>query len=238
MASPFQTSPQPSPGSPRYRIRRPIGARILAGVALAALVAGVWWAAQQQSTSTVKSAEDSVLIPAVPPPPPPPPPPEQPKPEPKPEEIPPQPTPQAQPTPQPPSPQPQTAPSQGQAVSIDGPAQAGGDAFGIGAGSGGGMRGSGPIGNALGGFNRAAYASYLEGEFRKAWEDDPKLRTASLRAKVRVWIDPKGRIARVDVTGSDQADAIRAALAGRTVRPPDPSLAMPVSLDLDMRRPG
>lgn len=233
MAGPVQISPD----LPRYRIRRPIGARILAGVALAALVAGIWWAARQEATSTLKPAEDSVLIPVVPPPPPPPPP-EQPKPEPKPEEVPPQPTPQAQPTPQTPSPQPQAAPSQGQAVSIDGPAQAGGDAFNIGAGSGGGMRGAGPIGNALGGFNRAAYTSYLEGEFRKAWESDPRLRNASLRAHVRIWIDAKGQITRVDATGSDQADAIRQALAGRTVRPPDPSLAMPVSLSLDIRRPG
>ena len=94
------------------------------------------------------------------------------------------------------------------------------------------------MGNALGGFNRAAYASYLEGEFRRAWEADPKLRVAALRAHVRIWIDPKGKITRVDASGSDQADEIRVALVGRTVRPPDPTLAMPVSLDLDMRRPG
>jgi len=228
----------PSPDIGDFRVRRPIGPKLLGGAALVALVAGLWWAAHQQVTVTRKTAEDSVLIPVVPPPPPPPPPPEPPKPEVKPEEVPPQPENQPRPTPQPPNPSPQAAPSQGQAVSINGPAQAGGDAFNIGSGTGGGMRGGGAIGNALGGFNRAAYASYLEGEFRRAWEADKTLRTAALRAHVRVWIDASGRITRVEATGSDMADTIQNALVGHSVRPPDPSLGMPVALSLDIRRSG
>ncbi len=229
----------PSPSSmPDYRIRRPIGPRLAAGVAVVAIIAGIWWASTQQSTVTRKSAEDSVLIPVVPPPPPPPPPPEV-KPEPKPEEVPPQPVNQPQPTPQPPNPQQQAAaPSQGQAVSINGPAQAGGDSFNIGAGSGGGMKGGGAIGNGLGGFNRAAYAAYLEGEFRRAMEGDKSLRTASLRAHAKVWIDNAGHITRVEVSDSERAADIQQALAGRSVRPPDASLAMPVSIAVDIRRGG
>lgn len=226
-----------SPETP-WRRRRPIGPRLLGGAAIVALIAGVWWASTQQATVTRKAAENSVLIPVVPPPPPPPPPPEQPKLE-KPEEVPPQPINQPQPTPQQPSPQPQAAtPSQGQAVSIDGPAQAGGDAFNIGSGPGGGMRGGGPIGSGIGGFNRAAYASYLEGEIRNAVSREPSLRTAVLRAKARLWIDRTGRITRVEVADTDKAGAIQGALVGRIVRAPDPSLGMPVALSLEFRRGG
>jgi type IV secretory pathway VirB10-like protein len=220
-----------------FSVKRPIGPKLIGGAALLALVFGIWWASTQQSTMTRKTAEDSVLIPIVPPPPPPPPP--EVKPEPKPEEVPPPPVNQPQPTPQQPSPQQQAAtPSQGQAVSIDGPAQAGSDGFNIGSGSGSGMRGAGAVGSGLGGFNRAAYASYLEGEFRRALEASKTLRTASLRARARVWIDPSGRITRAEISNTDRADDIRAALVGRTVRPPDPSLTMPVSLSLDVRRSG
>ena len=223
---------------PAITTRRPIGPRLLGGVAVVALIAGIWWASTQQATVARKAAEDSVLIPVVPPPPPPPPPPEQVKPE-KPEEVPPQPVNQPQPTPQPPSPQPQAAaPSQGQAVSIDGPAQAGGDAFNIGSGPGGGMRGGGPIGSGLGGFNRAAYATYLDGEIRRAVAAEPSLRMAVLRAKARIWIDKAGKITRVEVGNSEKADAIRDALTGRTVRAPDPGLGMPVALSLEFRRGG
>jgi len=225
------------PPRPPFKVgaRRPLAPRLLGSAALVALALGIWWASTQQATVTRKAAEDSVLIPVVPPPPPPPPP-EQVKPE-KPEEVPPQPVNQPQPTPQPPSPQPQAAtPSQGQAVSIDGPAQAGGDAFNIGSGSGGGMRGGGAIG--LGGFNRAAYATYLEGEIRRAVAAEPSLRTAVLRARARLWIDKTGRITRVEIADSDKADAIRDALTGRTVRAPDPSLGMPVALSLELRRGG
>lgn len=230
----------PSPGAPPS-VRRPLGPRIAGGAALAALAWGLWWAAHQQSTVTRQAAEDSVLIPVVAPPPPPPPPPEV-KPVEKPEEMPPQPVNQPTPQPQPPSPSPQAAtPNAGQAVAIDGPAQAGGDAFNIGAGSGGGMSGSGRIGSALSGFNRAGYAAYLEGEVRRALEGSKALRTAALKARVKTWIDPGGRITRVEVsdTGDDaRAGAIRAALTGLHVRAPDAGLAMPVNMSLDLRRPG
>jgi hypothetical protein len=226
---------------PGIHVRRPIGPRLIGGAALIALAAGIWWASHQQLTATRKTAEDSVLIPIVPPPPPPPPV-DQPRPEPRPEEVPPQPVNQPQPTPQQPTPaQPlAAAPSAGSAVSIDGPPQAGGDGFNIGSGPGGGVTGAGRIGTGIGGFNRTAYASYLEGEFRRAIEREAGLRSASLRAKVRVWIEPSGRITLVEASGidADKADAIRSALAGRTVRAPDASLAMPVALTLDIRRGG
>ncbi len=231
-----QTLSSPPPGA-SFEARRPIGPRLLGGVAVVAILGGIWWASHQQTTTIRQAAEDSVLIPVVPPPPPPPPPPDQPKPIEKPDEVPP-PTPnQPQPTPQQPSPSPQ-APAPGQAVSIDGPAQAGGDAFNIGAGSGGGMKGGGAIGSGIGGFNRAAYTSYLEGEFRHAMEGDKALRMASLRTHAEVWIDASGRITRVEVNDTDKADSIRAALVGRSVRPPDASLEMPVAFSLDIRRSG
>jgi len=100
------------------------------------------------------------------------------------------------------------------------------------------MTGGGRIGNALAGFNRAGYGAYLEGEVRRALEADKDLRTAALRARIRAWIDTSGRVTRVEVSNTDKADAIRAALTGLAVRAPDPSLAMPVNMSLDMRRPG
>jgi len=222
---------------PVFDTRRPIRPKLIGGAALIALIAGIWWASTQQTTVTRKAAEDSVLIPVVPPPPPPPPP--EVKPEPKPEEVPPQPVNQPQPTPQQPNPSPQQpTPSAGSAVSINGPAQAGGDAFNIGSGSGNGMTGGGRIGSGIGGFNRAAYASYLAGEFRHAVEASKALRSAALIARARVWIDGTGRVTRVEASGSDKAADIEAALSGRTVRPPDPGLAMPVAITLDLRRPG
>jgi len=222
-----------------FRVRRSPGPRIAGGIALVALAWGIWWAAHQQATVARKAAEDSVLIPVVPPPPPPPPPQVKP-PEPKPDEVPP---PQNQPAPQPTPPEPTPSPaaptpSAGQAVSIDGAAQAGGDAFSIGAGSGGGMRGGGAIGSGLGGFNRAAYATYLEGELRRALEGEKGLRMAVLRAHARVWINAAGKISRVDVADTEKASDIQAALVGRAVRPPDPGLQMPVALSLDFRRSG
>ncbi|MEP9360981.1 hypothetical protein [Sphingomonas sp. KR3-1] len=221
--------------------RTPIRPWLLAGGAVAALALLGWWASTQRLTMTRQSAEQSVLIPLVPPPPPPPPPPEQAKPEPQPEEVPPQPVNQPQPTPQQPTPaQPQAAaPSAGQAVSIDGPAQAGGDGFNIGSGSGGGMRGGGLAGTGgVGGFNRAAYASYLQGELRRAVENAKGLRTAVLSARARLWIDASGRITRAEVSDTDKSDAIRDALLGRSVRPPDPSLSMPVQIRVEFRRNG
>jgi periplasmic protein TonB len=114
---------------------------------------------------------------------------------------------------------------------------AGPSSYGLAVGNGSGSRIGGTPGGGLGGFNRAAYAAYLEGEIKRALEAS-KLRTAALKARARVWIDAAGTITQVEASGLDKAELIRAALIGRSVRPPDPSLAMPVALALDFRRGG
>lgn len=225
----------------------PWGPRVALAVLLLAVVALIWWAAGQQGTITRKPA-DTVLVPVMPPAPTPPPPVEQPKPEEvQPEEVPPVPVDQPQPTPQqpaPPSPTNNAAPSAapsapGNAVSIDGAAQSGGDAFNIGSGPGGGRMGAGGIGGGgLARFNAGAYASYLAGELTRVVRSDNELRSQPMRVRVRLWIDAGGRITRVEPAATDKAQRIRTVLTGRSVRAPDASLAMPVLVTLNIARGG
>jgi protein TonB len=206
----------------------------LAGViVLVAVIAAIFLLRGQ--TITERPGEEKITRVVLPPPPPPPPPPEV-----KPEEKPPEPKamPIEQPvtdTPPPPTPQADSAPGDDALSAREG---AGPSSYGLAIGDGSGSRIANTSGRGIGGFNRAAYASYLEGEIRRALESNRTLRAASLRARARVWIDANGRITRVEVMGSDRADDVREALVGRSVRPPDASLAMPVALSLDIRRAG
>lgn len=218
----------------RKRSRRSTGLLIGGGVTGLALIALFLWPSQQISQRPHDMKTTRVVLPPPPPPPPPP--------EPKPIEQP------AEPVIAPPIEQPQdTPPPPDQANSDPTPGDsaltaregAGPSNYGLAVGDGGGTRiGGRPGGSGFGGFNRAAYASYLQGEIRRAVEADRDLRSSVLRTGVRVWIDSAGRITRVEAANSDKDAAIRKVLLGRSVRPPDASLAMPVSLSLDIRRGG
>ncbi|MGZ8370821.1 MAG: hypothetical protein ACXWVH_07175, partial [Caulobacteraceae bacterium] len=120
------------------------------GAILLALAAGIWWVSQQVG-GTRRSAPAIQTI-TLQPPPPPPPPPKPPEPKPEPDKTIDQPKPVDQP---------QDAPRQ---LTIAGPAQAGGDAFGLQAGTGGGgtVLGS-PTGLATpgGSFGDASYRRYM-----------------------------------------------------------------------------
>jgi len=224
------------PGGPR-RKRSPVAfGRVITVVGIGLVVAVVYNMLSWQSVTDRPNEMKTTQV-ILPPPPPPPPPPE-----PEVVEQPPEPTiapPIDQPIDTPPPPdQASSDPTPGDNA-LTAREGAGPSNYGLAVGDGGGTRiGGRPGGSGFGGFNRAAYASYLQGEIRRAIEADRDLRSTTLKASVRLWIDAAGRINRVEIANSDKAAAIRDALVGRSVRPPDASLAMPVSLSLDIRRGG
>jgi hypothetical protein len=170
-----------------------------------ALAAAIWWFAHQQ-TGIRRSAPQIQTITMVPPPPPPPPPPKTPPPpEQKVEE-----TPRPEETPKTPSPP--------QQVTINGPAQAGSDAFGVQAGSGGGMIGSGGAstpGTDTSGLSEATYRRYLSGELTNTLQEDKAVNRSVFTAEVLIWMDGR-RITRAQIarsTGDGKLDkAITASL--------------------------
>jgi outer membrane biosynthesis protein TonB len=214
--------------------------RIGAPIALLIIVAVVIWMFALQETGVRRPApEISTLIPIEQPPPPPPtrtPPPPEPKP---PEQLTP-PTP-APPTPQPPTPAP-AQPTVGQnAVTQNAPAQAGSDAFNIGAGSGQGARGFGGVG---GGETAGMYGQYAKDRIRDAIRADPVLKAKDLRTEVLVWFEPTGQVRQVELTkggtGVGAYDAEVKKVVGRLGlrAPPQDALArMPIHFTIDERRP-
>jgi periplasmic protein TonB len=125
-------------------------------------------------------------------PPPPPPPPKPPEPEKKIEEV-------QKPVDQPK--QPDDAPKP---MTINGPAQAGTDAFNIAAGSGGGNIGSG------GGFGEANYSNYMSSTIQEAIQNDDRTNTFIGTAEIDVWINEAGRVTRAVLarsSGDSKTDA-------------------------------
>ncbi len=123
------------------------------------------------------------LVATLPPPPPPPPPQKQPEVEKKVEE-------EQKPTEQPKqveAPRP---------ITINGPAQAGTDAFGVGAGSGGGEVGSG------GGFGDATYSRYMGSALQQAIQNDERVNRLVFSADVAIWVNESGRITRAEILQS------------------------------------
>ena len=205
--------------------RRPPSAtrgRIITAVVLVALAGGLYWLSQNIAGVTrPDQIQPTVNLlppppPAPPPPPPPPPPPEQ-----KPLE------------PPKPTEQPKSA-DQPRQLTINGPAQAGGDAFGIKAGSGGGSTlvggptQGGPAGAGGGGFAEASYGRYLSGEIQRAVQSDDRVSRQVFQAEVAVWIDGAGRLTRARIlkgSGDSRLDQqLIATLEGmRSVGEPPPA---------------
>jgi TonB family protein len=106
-------------------------------------------------------------------------------------------------------PKPDNAPKN---LTINGPAQAGGDAFGIGAGSGGGsMVGGGSGGGpaAGNGFEEASYARFLSGEIQQAVQANSRIDRMFSTADVAIWINRDGRVTHAKIrrsTGNDKID--------------------------------
>jgi periplasmic protein TonB len=177
----------------KKRTRRSRGP-IVAGAVVLTLVAGGWVLSRNISGVNMAEAPMSTvnLLPPPPPAPPPPPPPKEKPPEP--DKV------------EPPKPQEQ-AKDQSRQLTIAGPAQAGGDAFGIKAGTGGGSSliggpGDGGAGTGGGGFAEASYGRYLSSEIQQAIQSDDHVNRQIFAADVAVWIDPGGRVTRARILKS------------------------------------
>lgn len=167
---------------------------IARGAGLAVLIAaGVifWLAATYHTTVVKKEAPVSMLMPVEAPPPPPPPPKEI-----KQQES------ETAPVEQPITP-PQQQTTHDNALTQNADAQAGSDAFGIGSGSGEGMRGSGVAGMA----ERGPYASYMAQVIRQAANRNALLRGKMFQVGVKLWLTPAGKISRAELSSSTGSDA-------------------------------
>ncbi len=107
-------------------------------------------------------------------------------------------------------PKPDNQPKQ---LTIAGPAQAGGDAFGVGAGKGGGsavIGGTGEGGPGRGGgFEEASYARFLSSEIQQAVRANSRIDRMFAAADVAVWVSRDGRVTHVKIrrsTGNDRID--------------------------------
>jgi periplasmic protein TonB len=151
--------------------------------AILAVVAGVILYFLHDTAGVRREAPDlPTLVATLPPPPPPPPPPKEPEVE-KRVEI----QQKTVETPKADAPRP---------ITINGPAQAGSDAFNVGAGSGGGEVGSG---NGLG---DASYTGYLCSTFQQTIQNDSRFNTLVFSADVAVWVNEGGHVTRVEILRS------------------------------------
>ncbi|MGC1301287.1 MAG: TonB C-terminal domain-containing protein [Caulobacteraceae bacterium] len=202
---------------------------------------GVW----KLASNTAGERREVPQVPVValtPPPPPPPPPPPKEKP-PEPEKTVETPTPTPTPQPKTDTPQKSDAPKQ---LTINGPAQAGTDAFGVAAGKGGGVSvGGDPNGSDTpggGDFGADGYGRYLRGVVQQAIEGDERVNRLSFTGQVDIWISPDGRITKIALiksSGDVHTDhALIAALQDirRVDEPPPPQLKFPARVALRGRR--
>ncbi|ROM69687.1 energy transducer TonB [Pseudomonas brassicacearum] len=210
------------------------------GLLLAAVAAWLLWQWANDMSGVRREAPKVPTI--IPLPPPPPPPPEKPKePEPKVEEkvLEPEPTPEPEEVKPEEEAPPSPADDLANPMQMDGDAQAGNDAFNIGAGKGGGMAGAG--GGRLG---NGTYSQFLAFTFQRLLRENPDLRSLAFSLQADVWLSAVGEITRVELvksSGNPQVDeqviaALRAA-PHLSERPPA-SLTLPVRLSLQGRRPG
>lgn len=214
----------------------------LVGAVVAVAVVGylVWLWANQVAGVKREAPKISTIIPLPPPPPPPPPPPKPPEPEPPKEQPVEQPKPDLKPVeqPKPKADAPSPAKDLANPMQMHADAQAGSDAFNIGAGQGSGMAGSGG-----GGFGNATYGQYMSSVLQKILGEDEKTRHLVYRLNVNIWIDSGGRITRAELArSSGDADTDAKVLAALRAAPPiderpPATLPMPVRASLNSRRP-
>ena len=212
------------------------------GLVLAAALVALVWHLLSDTASTKRVVADAPML-MLPPPPPPPPEPEK-LPEPEPEKI----KPVAEPEPKPVEPleppKDDTPPSPskdlGDPVTMDSAGQAGNDAFGIQAGSGGGMNGTG----AGGGLGSGSYARYVSSLLQQALSRDPRTRQLVFDdIQIDLWLGVDGKTTRVQLvrgTGTPDIDeAVLALLRGldRVDEKPPASLRFPMRVSMRGRRP-
>ncbi|WP_241082931.1 energy transducer TonB [Achromobacter xylosoxidans] len=235
--------PQHASDSPRtpHPARRWLKLAAVA-VALIAVAYALWRWANDMAGVRREAPKATAIIPLPPPPPPPPEPEKPPEPEPPKEEPVAPPEPEPQPTPEPPKPQdeapPRPADDLANPMQIDGDAQAGTDAFNIGAGQGKGMAGGG---GGRGG--NGTYNQYVAYALQKILSQDERTRNLSFRTYVDIWFDADGKITRVSL-GRAGADAEIDARVVETLRAvpriderPPASMGMPMRILVTGRRP-
>ena len=200
--------------------------RFLTGVVILSALAALWFAASYHATVLKKEAPVSMLMPVEAPPPPPPP-----------KEAQSQETEQA--IEQPASPQQQQTPKDN-AITQNAEAQIGGDSYGIGSGSGEGMRGGGVAGM----LSRGPYANYMAQAIRQAVEKNASLRGKAFRIAISLWLSPAGKITKAALrssTGSEDFDrelqALLTQMPPLSQAPPQSILdTQPVNMTIDLRK--
>ena len=176
-------------------------APLIFGAVVVALGGGLWLLSQNMAGVNMPSTPVPNVNLLPPPPPAPPPPPPTKEPPPPPDRI---------ETPKPNQPKDDNQPKQ---MTIAGPAQAGGDAFGLGAGKGGGstvIGGTGEGAPSGGDFANANYMRVLKNEIQQAMQSDSRIERQFSTAMVGIWVSSDGRVRRSKIhrtTGDDRVDA-------------------------------
>ncbi|MCR6476340.1 hypothetical protein NU688_09250 [Variovorax sp. ZS18.2.2] len=227
--------------------RRPTGlwrrwGGVVIGLAIFAALVALVWHLLTDTASTRRVVADAPML-MLPPPPPPPPEPEK-LPEPEPEKI--KPVTEPEPKPveplEPPKDDTPPSPSKdlGDPVTMDSAGQAGNDAFGIQAGSGGGMSGTG----AGGGLGSGSYARYVSSMLQQALSRDPRTRQLVFDdIQIDLWLGADGKTTRAQlVRGTGANDIDEAVLAmvralDRIDEKPPASLRFPMRVSMKGRRP-
>ena len=186
------------------------------------LILGILWFVYRQLTVpvTIKAKDERTITAApdlLPPPPPPPPPP------PEPQEKPPEPT----ETPLP-SPEPAAKPDAPAPMQMDAAPSAGSDSFGLSAGKGGGMGGTGSAGTCLkppcgggggGGFSDAMYRGNLGRELQDRILDNEKVNRLAFKAVFAISVGSAGQVTSAELlssTGDSKRDQILLAILKST----------------------
>lgn len=187
---------------------------------LSALGAGIWYF--MHDTSGVHREAPPIDTITMLPPPPPPPPPQQRPPEPE----------KKLDIPKPDEPKPVDAP---RPMTINGPAQAGTDAFNIGAGDGGGSLGSGA------GLGDSAYSRYMGSALEQAIQQDDDVNRQVFSAEVEVWVSQSGGVTRATIlrsSGDAKVDqSLLRAIQSVSLNPPSPGMQFPQRIAVSGRRP-
>jgi TonB family protein len=179
----------------------------------------------------MKEAPPTMVDMLPPPPPPPLPPPEPPPPEPTE-----QPTPNEAPTPDQPAPTP---------MQIDGPAQAGGDAYGMQSGKGSGM--AAPAGSACVGTNCGVagtdrfWGRNISNALESHIEKSKSVNVDAFISEYDIWVNASGNLTQarlVKSSGNGKLDQTVLALleSARGMKPPPPSIRMPQRVKIGRKR--
>lgn len=209
------------------------GGYAIGALVLIVVVIAVWYMVSGTASTKREVAATPMLM--LPPPPPPPPEPEK-LPEPEPEKVEPEVAPVPTPNPlEAPADSPTPSQDVGDAVTIDGAAEAGTDSFGIAAGKGGGSTG--------GGGGTGSFAGYISSALQQAYARDPRTRKLAFQEiRINIWLDADGKSTRVELaksTGNSDIDEAVLAMARdfRSDAKPPASQRFPLRLKIDGRRP-